>query len=231
MALILLVEDETDVQHVIEYNLRHDGHRVISATTGAEGLRLAQEAHPEVVLLDLLLPDIRGTEVCRALKSDAVTKSIPVIVVSACGDEVDRVVAFELGADDYVIKPFSVRELLLRVRAVLRRPAQPRSNNGSFELGALRVDREAHRVWVNDEEVELTPVQFKLLTTLYERGQRVQTRDMLLEQVWGHDAPISSRTVDAHVKRLREKLKEARHYIETVRGVGYRFTEPPAPMR
>ena len=225
MALVLVVEDEADVQQVIEYNLRLEGHQVLVAGTGGDALRLARAAVPDVVLLDLLLPDIRGTEVCRTLKSDPVTKSSAVIVVSACGEEVDRVVAFELGADDYVVKPFSVRELLLRVRAVLRRSGEAHLPERVFEFGCLRVDRDAHRVWVGGDEVELTPIEFKLLTTLYDRGQRVQTRDMLLESVWGDDAQVSSRTVDAHVKRLREKLKDARHYVETVRGVGYRFAE------
>ncbi len=230
MALVLVVEDEADVQQVMEYNLRQDGHQVLVAATGADALRLAHAAVPGVVLLDLLLPDIRGTEVCRALKSDPATRSSAVIVVSACGEEVDRVVAFELGADDYVVKPFSVRELLLRVRAVLRRSGKAHFTERVFEFGSLRVDRDAHRVWVGGEEVELTPIEFKLLTTLYERGQRVQTRDMLLDQVWGDDAQVSSRTVDAHVKRLREKLKDARHCVETVRGVGYRFAERAAPV-
>jgi two-component system phosphate regulon response regulator PhoB len=226
VALILVVEDELDVQRVIEYNLRDDGYRVVTATGGRDALRLARQTHPDLVLLDLMLPDIRGTEVCRALKQSASTKTIPVIVVTACGEEVDRVVAFELGADDYVVKPFSVRELLLRIRAVLRRPIEGKALERSFEFGVLRVDRDAHRVWVQDREITLTALEFKILTTLHDRGQRVQTRDTLLEQVWGGDTPASTRTVDAHVKRLREKLGEARHYIETVRGVGYRFAEP-----
>jgi two-component system phosphate regulon response regulator PhoB len=225
VALVLVVEDELDVQRVIEYNLRQDGQQVVTATTGQDALRLAHQVRPDLVLLDLMLPDIRGTEVCRALKQSASTKAIPVIVVTACGEEVDRVVAFELGADDYVVKPFSIRELLLRIRAVLRRPTQEKASQRSFEFGVLRVDRDAHRVWVRGEEIALTALEFKILTTLYERGQRVQTRDTLLDHVWGGDTPASTRTVDAHVKRLREKLGEARHYIETVRGVGYRFAE------
>jgi two-component system phosphate regulon response regulator PhoB len=231
VALVLVVEDELDVQRVIEYNLKQDGHRVVTATSGRDAVRLAREVHPDLILLDLMLPDLRGTEVCRTLKESASTKTIPVMVVSARGEEVDRVVAFELGADDYVVKPFSVRELLLRIRAVLRRPRLDRSAERSFEFGMLRVDREAHRVWVQGEEVELAPLEFKLLTTLYERGQRVQTRDTLLDHLWGGDTQVSTRTIDAHVKRLREKLGVARHYIETVRGVGYRFAETAESQR
>jgi two-component system phosphate regulon response regulator PhoB len=228
VSLVLVVEDEVDVAQVIDYNVRQDGHRTLLATNGREALRMARDDHPDVVLLDLMLPDMRGTDVCRTLKEDPATRTTPIIVVSACGEEVDRVVAFELGVDDYVVKPFSLRELLLRIRAVLRRPARPETADRAAEFGALRVDRDAHRVWVRGEEIELTPLEFKLLTTLHDRGQRVQTRDMLLEAVWGGDSQVGLRTVDAHVKRLREKLKEARHYIETVRGVGYRFAnEPP----
>ena len=155
------------------------------------------------------------------------TRKIPVIMVSARGEEIDRVVGFELGADDYVVKPFSVRELLLRVQAILRRSQGEQEAVPGFQFGSLRVDREAHRVWAKDAELELTALEFKLLVTLYDRKNRVQTRAALLSDVWGIDADITTRTVDTHVKRLREKLGDAGTYIETLRGVGYRFKDQP----
>jgi two-component system phosphate regulon response regulator PhoB len=227
MARVLVVEDEADLQHVIEYNLRGAGYDVTVAARGADALRLASELRPDLVLLDWMLPDMQGSDVCRALKAGAETKSIPVIFVTAKAEEIDRVVGFELGADDYVPKPFSVRELLLRVGAVLRR-SQPVSDAGeTIEFGVLRLDRAAHRAWVEGVETELTPLEFRLLVTLYERRNRVQTRSALLDDVWDIQAELTTRTVDTHVKRLREKLGTARDYIETVRGVGYRFVGTP----
>jgi two-component system phosphate regulon response regulator PhoB len=162
------------------------------------------------------------------LKEGATTKSIPVLMVTARGEEIDRVVGFEIGADDYVTKPFSVRELLLRVQAVLRRGRpEPESADAIVDFGRLRIDRGAHRVWVDAQEIELTALEFKLLVTLYDRRNRVQTRSALLDDVWGIQADITTRTVDTHVKRLREKLEAARDYVETVRGVGYRFVGTP----
>jgi two-component system phosphate regulon response regulator PhoB len=180
-----------------------------------------------LVLLDLMLPDMSGTEVCRTIKDNPATRTLPVVMLTARGEEIDRVVGFEIGADDYITKPFSVRELVLRIRAVLRRRELPPGEAASIEFGNLRIDRAAHRVWVDGEEVELTALEFKLLVTLYERRNRVQSRGALLDQVWGIETKISTRTVDAHVKRLREKMGNARDYIETVRGVGYRFAEIP----
>jgi len=227
MARILVIEDERDLQQVLAYNLRQAGHDVATASGGQEGLRLAREEPPDLVLLDLMLPDLPGTEVCRTLKREPATQGAAVVMVTAKGEEIDRVVGFELGADDYVVKPFSVRELLLRVQAILRRSWSEQPVAPTFEFGCLRVDREAHRVWVHDKEVELTALEFKLLTTLHDRRNRVQTRGALLSDVWGIDADITTRTVDTHVKRLREKLGEAGEYIETVRGVGYRFADAP----
>jgi len=226
MARVLVVEDEADLRAVLDYNLAKEGHRVAMATTGAEGLRLAREQKPDVVLLDLMLPDTSGTEVCKALKKDGATRDVRVIMVTAKGEEIDRVVGFELGADDYVVKPFSVRELLLRVNAVLRRKeAAPPAD--VIEFGELRIDTGAHRAWVAGTEIALTTLEFKLLLTLYQRKNRVQTRSSLLNDVWGIEADITTRTVDTHVKRLREKLMGVGRYIETVRGVGYRFSEEP----
>lgn len=227
MARILVIEDEADIQQVLDYNLREKGHKVFIAGNGEEGLKLAREKRPDLVLLDLMLPGMPGTDVCKALKADPATKSTQVVMLTAKGEEIDRVVGFELGADDYVVKPFSVRELLLRVQAILRRSQGEQEAAVAFQFGKLRVDRDAHRVWAGDQELELTALEFKLLVTLYDRRNRVQTRSALLSDVWGIDADITTRTVDTHVKRLREKLGEAGNYIETVRGVGYRFTDTP----
>lgn len=228
MATILVIEDEADIRQVLDYNLRSAGHEVVEAARGLDGLRLIREREPDLVLLDLMLPDMLGTEVCRAIKDNPATRALPVVMLTARGEEIDRVVGFEIGADDYITKPFSVRELVLRIRAVLRRREMPASDGPNIEFGNLRIDRAAHRVWVNAEEVELTALEFKLLVTLYERKNRVQSRAALLDEVWGIDTKISTRTVDAHVKRLREKMGDARDYVETVRGVGYRFADDPS---
>jgi two-component system, OmpR family, phosphate regulon response regulator PhoB len=228
MASILVIEDEPDLLQVITYNLTQAGHKVTGVSRGNEGLDCVRKAQPELILLDLMLPDISGMDVCRALKERADTRGIPVIMVTARGEEIDRVVGFELGADDYVVKPFSVRELLLRIQAILRRNqrnSEPVSDNVVF--GRLRIDRAAHRIWVDGQEIELTALEFRLLVTLYDRKDRVQTRSVLLDEVWGIQADITTRTVDTHVKRLREKLEAARDYVETVRGVGYRFVAAP----
>jgi two-component system, OmpR family, phosphate regulon response regulator PhoB len=227
MARILVIEDEADIQQVLDYNLREKGHKVFIASNGEDGLKLAMEKRPDLVLLDLMLPGMPGTEICKTLKSDPATRNTQIVMITAKGEEIDRVVGFELGADDYVVKPFSVRELLLRVQAILRRSQGEPEVAQTFQFGTLRVDREAHRVWAGEAELELTALEFKLLVTLHDRRNRVQTRSALLSDVWGIDADITTRTVDTHVKRLREKLGEAGNYIETVRGVGYRFTETP----
>ncbi len=226
MARVLVIEDEADLREVLDYNLRKEGHRVTMTGTGAEGLRLARELQPDLILLDLMLPDTTGTAVCKTLKKEQATREIRVIMVTAKGEEIDRVVGFELGADDYVVKPFSVRELLLRVNAVLRR--KDATTTDFVEFGDLRIDPAAHRAWVAGNEITLTTLEFKLLLTLYERKNRVQTRSVLLSDIWGIEADITTRTVDTHVKRLREKLKAVGRYIETVRGVGYRFTDSPS---
>ena len=229
-ALILIVEDEADLASTLEYNLQREGYRTRVALTGSAALEATTaEPKPDLVLLDLMLPDLPGTEVCRRLRADARTKSIPVIMLTAKAEEIDRVVGFEVGADDYVTKPYSVREVLLRVRAILRRAAadEPTSSQGELRFGILRIDQGGHRCWVNEAEVRLTALEFRLLTTLLERKGRVQTRDMLLSDVWGIDAEVTTRTVDTHVKRLREKLGDAGIYVETLRGVGYRFRSRP----
>jgi two-component system, OmpR family, phosphate regulon response regulator PhoB len=227
MARILVIEDERDLQRVLEYNLRQAGHQVITALRGRDGLDLARDQRPDLVLLDLMLPDLPGTDVCKALRRDPRAKDLAIVMLTAKGEEIDRVVGFELGADDYLVKPFSVRELLLRIEAVLRRTRSERPPVQNLEFGCLKVDREAHRVWVGGQEIELTALEFKLLVSLYDHKNRARTRAALLDEVWGIQADITTRTVDTHVKRLREKLGPAGNYVETVRGVGYRFAETP----
>ena len=229
MAHGLVIEDDPDLQEVLRYNLQAAGHEVAQALLAQEGLRLARRRRPDLVLLDLMLPDAPGTEVCRELRATSETRTVPVLMLTARGDEIDRIVGFEVGADDYVTKPFSVRELVLRVSALLRRHQNqggPRTDppGGRLELGELLIDLAAHRVWVAGAELELTPLEFRLLVLLATRADRVQTREALLEEVWGLSADTNTRTIDTHVKRLREKLGTASRYLETVRGVGYRLS-------
>jgi two-component system phosphate regulon response regulator PhoB len=226
--LILIVEDEKDLVKTLEYNLKREGYRTRSALTGTEGLeQVSMEPLPDLILLDLMLPDISGLEVCRRLRQQETTRGIPVLMLTAKGDEIDRVVGFEVGADDYVVKPFSVRELMLRIKAVLRRARPGNEEQEPIVFGLLRLDPEAHRAWVDQQEIHLTALEFRLLKTLLVRRGRVQSRETLLSDVWGIDADVTTRTVDTHVKRLREKLGDAGKYIETLRGVGYRFTQHP----
>ena len=228
--LILIVEDEADLVASLEYNLQREGFETRSALTGGHGLELARcSPRPDLVLLDLMLPDLSGKKVCRLLRAHPETANIPIIMVTARAEEVDRIVGLELGADDYVTKPYSVRELMLRVHAVLRRGiSDVPTTTASF--GPLRVDGDAHRVWVSDAPVELTALEFRLLGTLLARRGRVLRREVLLEDVWGVRGDSNTRTVDTHVKRLRSKLGPAGALIETVRGVGYRFaSEPTSP--
>lgn len=226
--LILIVEDEQDLVNTLRYNLEREGFQTRCALSGREGIEQGElEPLPDLILLDLMLPDISGLEVCRHLRQTEATRGIPVLMLTAKGDEIDRVVGFEVGADDYVVKPFSVRELLLRIRAILRRSRPDNREQELLVFGSLRVDPEAHRTWVGRDEIRLTALEFRLLKTLLVRKGRVQSRDTLLSDVWGIDADVTTRTVDTHVKRLREKLGAAGGYIETLRGVGYRFAEHP----
>ncbi len=226
---VLLIEDEADLVQTVSWALSREGYTVESSGLGVEGLaRALRSPRPDIILLDLMLPDISGTEVARKLRADPRTRDTPLIMVTARAEEIDRVVGFELGCDDYLTKPFSVRELALRMRAVLRRaaPAPPGPAEAQpHGFGVLRIDAPGHRVWVADEEIALTALEFRLLTTLYDRRGRVQTREVLLSDVWGMNPDLTTRTVDTHVKRLREKLGQAAPYVETVRGVGYRFQD------
>jgi two-component system phosphate regulon response regulator PhoB len=226
--LVLVIEDEVDLATTVEYNLRAEGFTVRLAHSGRQGLALAtSEPLPDIIVLDLMLPDLSGTEICRRLRDQERTRDIPVIMCTAKGEEIDRVVGFEVGADDYVVKPFSVRELILRIRALLRRVNRVEGEPSLIRFGRLKIDRDAHRAWVDDGEIGLTALEFRLLHAFMSRKGRVQTRDALLSDVWGIEAEVTTRTVDTHVKRLREKLGEAGGYIETLRGVGYRFKDQP----
>ncbi|GAO04192.1 response regulator [Anaeromyxobacter sp. PSR-1] len=226
MTSVLLVDDERDLLSLLDFNLRASGFETLLATTGEQALSQLRRRVPDLVLLDVMLPDVSGTEVCRQIKSDPRTRHVPVVMLTAKGDEVDRVVGFELGADDYVTKPFSVRELVLRLKAVLRRSGARPSERPPEAVGPIRVDVESHRAYVDGAEVVLTPLEFKLLTTLMSRLGRVQSREQLLEDVWEMSAEVETRTVDTHVKRLREKLGSGRDLLETVRGIGYRLVDP-----
>lgn len=224
-ARVLVIEDEVDLATTLEYNLRSEGFTVQLAHTGRNGLAAAvADPLPDIIVLDLMLPDVVGTEICRRLREHDRTRDVPIIMCTAKGEEIDRVVGFEVGADDYVVKPYSVRELVLRIRAQLRHRAQrPVTEQPHLRYGVLELDPDAHRAWVEDTELSLTALEFRLLHTFVSRKGRVQTREALLRDVWGIDADVTTRTVDTHVKRLREKLGVAGAYIETLRGVGYRF--------
>ena len=220
MKTILVVEDERDLAELVAFNLEKEGYRTIVANDGIAGLEAAKSAAPDLVLLDLMLPGIPGTELCRLLKQHEKTAAIPVIMLTAKGEEIDRVVGFEVGADDYVVKPFSTRELLLRIRAVLRRN-QEEHTGGVIRIGPVTIDTDRHQVRVNDAETVLTTTEYKLLLYLAERPGRVQSRDALLKQVWGFNYIGDTRTVDTHMTRLRTKLGEAGGMIRTIRGFGY----------
>lgn len=224
-STILVVEDEQDILDLIEYNLEQAGFNVVTAKDGKTALEMVKKERPELVFLDLMLPGIDGKEVCLRIRQDEATRTLPIIMLTAKAEEVDRIVGFELGADDYMTKPFSPRELVLRARAIIRRtqiqPEKPRSLN----FPGLSIDPERHRVEVEGLEVILTATEFKLLMHLAGRMGRVQTREMLLDEVWGYPYEGYARTVDTHIRRLRKKLGPLKDRIETIRGVGYRFCE------
>ena len=220
---ILVVEDEPDILDLVSYNLKQAGFSVLEAEDGECGLQLAEREPISLVVLDLMLPGIDGLEVCRLLKQNTRTKDVPVMMLTARTEEVDRIVGLELGADDYLVKPFSPRELILRIRAILRRGRSSEENEEQIVVGGLLVDPIGHRVEVEGDPIDLTATEFKLLTTLALRRGRVQSRDELLNVVWGYEHSGYRRTVDTHVRRLRQKLGSAGDLVETVRGLGYRF--------
>lgn len=228
MSHVLIVDDERDLAELIDFNLRGAGFTTHLAFTGEEALTAAREQPPELVLLDLMLPDMSGIDVCRHLRSSAQSRGVLIVMLTAKGEESDRIRGFEVGADDYVLKPFSVRELVLRLKAILRRSGPLQERAAPLALGPLRLDVGAHRFYVEDKEVSLTALEFRLLEHLLSRLGRVQTREQLLEEVWGLSSSLETRTIDTHVMRLRDKLGPARALLETVRGVGYRIMNPSA---
>jgi two-component system phosphate regulon response regulator PhoB len=222
---ILIVEDELDVADLVAHHLRNAGFPVEVVNNGREALEQIRRDPPNLLVLDLMVPEMSGLELCRTLRSDPLTRDLVIIMLSARTEEIDRVLGFELGADDYVVKPFSPREFVLRVQALLRRrSAAP--NSDSIRVGALSLDQSRHEVRAADRAIDCTATEFKLLRILMEREGRVQARDRLLTDVWGYDAVIDTRTVDTHMRRLRDKLGPYGRYIETVRGFGYRLAVP-----
>jgi DNA-binding response OmpR family regulator len=222
---ILVVDDEPDALELVAFNLKRAGFQVVTAADGAEALRRAHEQLPDLVVLDVMLPELDGLEVCRRLRKESGTAGIPVLILTAKSAEIDRVLGLELGADDYLTKPFSPRELVLRIKNLLgRRPAATESHS-QLRIGQLSIDLDRHQVEVRGRAVELTATEFKLLVLLVQRRGRVQSREQLLRDVWEYDTMIDTRTVDTHMRRLREKLGTSAPLLETVRGVGYRVTE------
>lgn len=225
MNTVLIIEDERELADLVAFNLEKEGHRAVVAPDGPSGLDSARELCPDVILLDLMIPGLSGIEVCRQLKLNQRTAAIPVIMITARGEEIDRVVGFEVGADDYVVKPFSVRELMLRVKAVLRRAQPDVPGENVLVVGGITIDTARHEVSANGERVTLTTTEYKLLLTLAERWGRVQSREQLLKDVWGILHVGDTRTVDTHVTRLRTKLGPAGDSIKTIRGFGYKMED------
>ncbi len=220
---IAVVEDDKDILQLLEYNIRASGFEVVTSRDGFEALDVIRQNLPDLIILDLMLPNLDGFDVCKELKRDPETKHIPILMLTARGEEVDRIVGLELGADDYVVKPFSPRELVLRIRAILRRSVSEGGTEGVWQHEGLRVDLEGHKASLHGEEIPLTATEFKLLVELVKSRGKVQTRDQLLDKVWGYHFEGYARTVDTHVRRLRQKLGAYSDWVETVRGVGYRF--------
>ena len=227
---ILVVEDEPDINKTVSYNIANEGLKPLSALNLSEAESYISSNNISLIILDLMLPDGSGLDFCKKLKSSNAYNDIPIIIVTAKDDEVDKVVGFELGADDYVTKPFSVRELILRIKAILKRNSKDMTQNTSSKtqtFGILSINEDSHEVFMNDDEITLTALEFKLLKHLLDRRGRVQTRDQLLADVWGYSSHITTRTVDTHVKRLREKMGVMGKHVQTIRGVGYRFSRNP----
>ena len=230
---ILVVDDEASIRELLTFNLKKNGYEVTAAADGREAL--AKAVGMDLVLLDIMLPEVDGLEVCRRLKADPQTSGIPIIMLTAKAEEIDRVLGLELGADDYVVKPFSMRELLARVKAVLRRSAKDSQNEKGREetltIGGLRLDFSSYQAWLHDEPIALTPKEYELLKLLVTNPGRAFSRDELLERIWGYEYYGDTRTVDVHVRHLRAKLKDDENIskaIETVRGIGYRFARRTA---
>jgi len=220
---ILIVDDEPDALEVLGFKLKEAGYAPLFAKDGARAILIARDERPALIVLDLMLPEVDGLEVCKILRRDPATAAIPIVMLTARAAEMDRVIGLEIGADDYVTKPFSPRELVLRIKKQLARAKSSDEPMGQIRLGELEIDVPRHEVKIAHEPVTLTPTEFRLLEILARRRGRVQTRERLLQDVWGYENPIDSRTVDTHMRRLREKIGGAADYLETIRGVGYRF--------
>jgi DNA-binding response OmpR family regulator len=222
---ILVVDDEPEAVELIEFNLKQSGYTVSTAGDGAEALKKARSQVPDLIVLDVMLPEMDGFEICKALRLDAATTRVPIVMLTAKAAEIDRVLGLELGADDYLTKPFSTRELLLRIKKILSRGQAPEPTENLLRFGDLAIDTPRHVASWREKPFDLTATEFKLLTVLAQRAGRVQSRDQLLRDVWEYDSLIDTRTVDTHMRRLREKLGPASKHLDTVRGVGYRFVE------
>ena len=220
---IYIVEDEPDIRETLAYNLSQEGFKVSEFSDAESCLDKIQKKKPDLLILDLMLPGMSGLDLCKEIRADKSLQNLAIIMLTAKGEEVDRIIGFELGADDYVTKPFSVRELILRVKVILKKQTDTTENNELVEFGPIKLNLDAHEVLINDDEIILTALEFKLLKHLIQRRGRVQTRDQLLGDVWGYSSEITTRTVDTHIKRLREKLGTVGDYIQTIRGVGYRL--------
>ena len=226
---ILIIEDEPDIRRNLEYNLGREGFNASSVGSLDEANEKLKSKKFDLILLDLMLPDGSGLDLCKKIKSNSETEATPIIILTAKDDEVDKVVGFELGADDYVTKPFSVRELILRIKAILKRSDTKTKEVVEVErqFGDLKIDVDSHEVHVDSKLIELTALEFRLLKELVDKRGRVQSRDQLLSEVWGYNAEVTTRTVDTHIKRLREKLGSMGKYVQTIRGVGYKFSRTP----
>jgi two-component system alkaline phosphatase synthesis response regulator PhoP len=224
--LVLVIDDEVHILELIKYNLEKEGYRVITCETGEQGLEAIEREAPNLLILDLMLPDIDGLEICKRIRSDGPMPDLPVIMLTAKGEEIDKVVGLEVGADDYLSKPFSIRELTARVKAVLRRQARTPDKTGIIQVANLTIDTAAHRVYKNEKEIELTGKEYELLKIMVINRGRILTRDYLLDKVWGYDYYGETRTVDVHVRHLRKKIEDddkSPKFIETARGIGYSF--------
>jgi DNA-binding response OmpR family regulator len=222
---ILVVDDEPEAVELVEFNVKQAGYDVSTAADGAEALKKARAVLPSLILLDLMLPEVDGLEVCRMLRRDPATAAIPIIMLTAKAAEIDRILGLELGADDYITKPFSPRELVLRIKKLFQRGRAQSEGQDTFKFGELVIDNPRHLVSWRGKQIELTATEFKLLIVLAQRRGRVQSRDQLLRDVWEYNSLIDTRTVDTHMRRLREKLGPAAKFLDTVRGVGYRFVD------
>ena len=226
---ILLVDDEPDILEILSFNLSNEGYKIFTAENGKEALDVAVKQLPDLIILDVMMPIMDGVETCERLRMDKRFKDTLIMFLSARGEDYSQVAAFESGADDYVTKPFSVRELILRIKAILKRGSSQKNETVEIErqFGDLVIDIDSHEVFVNKEQISLTALEFRLLSQLIDRRGRVQSRDQLLSDVWGYSAEVTTRTVDTHIKRLREKLGTMGKYVQTIRGVGYKFSRTP----